>query len=847
MFALAVRSILAKKMRLLSTAVAVLLGVAFLSGTFVFTDTIRRSFDDLFADVFERTDSYVRSTESLDLGFGQTQRGRMDGAVLDVVRPVDGVADVRPVLQGFAQLVGSDGEPVGDPGRGAPTFAMSFVAGPLSPWQLTSGSREPTGDEVVVDVGTADAGGVAVGDEVTILTQSGPHELTLVGTARFGSVDSPGGASVMLVDLPTAQRFLLDGADEIDAVMVDAAAGVDQEELTARIAAVLPDGTEAITGDAIVAETQDAIGAGLSFFNTFLLVFAAIGLVVACFTIYNTFQIVVTQRTREMALLRSLGATQRQVLASQLTEATFIGVIASVAGLAAGVGVARLLRKMLEMFGLDLPGAGSVFLVRTAVVSMVVGVAVTVFAAVFPSLRASRVPPLAALRSVAVDASGRSRSRLLSGAVLTALGAGCFGLGLARGELAWVGAGALATFVGVFVLGPLIARPVMAVLGRPVAALGRVPGELAQQNAIRNPKRTSRTGGALMVGVALVAAITVIASSVRDWTRDVVGDQFTGDAVVSTATFGYGGLSPELRDDIAALPQVAVATGIRVGAAHDVGENRDLQYIAVDPASASDLFDLGVIAGDVSQLSATGVFLDEGEADARHASIGTHLMFRFLDGRTEQLTVEGIYTRDDLAGGVVVSHALHERSGVDQFDFSVYVRANAGVSAADLQRALTAVAAPYANASVESKDEYIESQAAQIDPILNMMYGLLGLAVLIALINIANSLALSIHERTHEVGLLRAVGMTRRQTSGTVIAEAVLVALLGTLLGLVMGTFFGWSISIVGRGATWDAFTLPVAPLVVIAVLAVLGAVIASVRPAWRAARLDVLNAIATE
>ena len=847
MFALALRSILAKKLRLLSTALAVLLGVAFLSGTLVFTDTIRRSFDDLFADVFEQTDSYVRSTEELDLGLGQTQRGRMPGDVVDVVRPVAGVADVQPVLQGFAQLVGADGDPIGDPGRGAPTFAMSFVDGALSPWQLTDGSRPPVGDEVVVDQGSADTGGLSIGDTVTVLTQSGPHRVQLVGTARFGSVDSPGGASVMLFDMPTTQRFLLNGEDEIDALMVDAAPGVDQATLTAQIATVLPAGTEAMTGDAIVAETQDAIGQGLSFFNTFLLVFAAIGLVVATFTIYNTFQIVVTQRTREMALLRSIGATQRQVLAGQLLEAVCIGAVASLLGLGAGVGVAQLLRRMLEAFGLDMPGAGAVFLPRTAIVSLVVGIGVTVVAAVFPSLRASRVPPLAAIRSVAVDVSARSRARLASGSFLTALGGLCFGVGLAGGELSWVGAGALVTFVGVFVLGPLIARPFVAVLGRPAATFGHVPGLLAQQNAARNPKRTSRTGGALMVGVALVAAITVIAASIRDWTRDVVGAQFTGDAVVSTSTFGYGGLSPTLQEELAALPEVAVASGIRVGAAHDVGEDRDLQYVAVDPATASQLFDLGVVAGDVADLSDHGVLLDEGEADDRGAVIGSHITFRFLNGHTEQLTVEGVYTEDDLAGGVVVSHALHERSGVDQFDFAVYVGAAPGVDDTRLAAALDRVVAPYANASVESKDDYIESQAAQIDPILNMMYGLLGLAVLIALVNIANSLALSIHERTHELGLLRAVGMTRRQTSGTVIAEAILVALLGSLTGLVLGTFFGWSISVVGRGATWQAFTVPVAPLVVIGALAVLGAVLAAVRPAWRAARLDVLDAIATD
>jgi putative ABC transport system permease protein len=847
MYALALKSILAKKLRTFSTALAVVLGIAFLSGTLVFTDTIRRSFDDLFADVFDTTDVYVRSSTEVDLGFGQTQRGRMPADVADAVREVEGVADIQPVVQGYAQLVGEDGEVVGDPGRGAPTFAMTYVSGPLSPWRLTDGSRAPSGSEVVVDQGTADAGGVEIGDDVTVLTQTGPHRLTLVGTAMFGSIASPGGASIMLVDLPTSQQLLLDGADEIDALMIDAVQGIDQPTLTERVAAVLPDGTEALTGTEIIEETQNTIGEGLAFFDTFLLVFAAIGLVVGCFTIYNTFQIVVSQRAREMALLRAVGATQRQVIASQLVEAVVVGVVASVVGLIAGLGVAGLLSEMLAAFGIDVPGGGTVLATRTVVVSLVVGTIVTVVAATLPAVRAGRIPPLAVIRSMAVGDTQHSRSRLVSGGIVTLFGGLVYGVGLARSELAWVGVGALVTFVGIFVLGPLLARPAARVLGAPVAATMGVAGELAQQNAIRNPKRTARTGGALMVGVALVAAITMIAASTRDWSRDVFGEQFTGDFVVSTSMFNVGGLSPELQLEIAGLPEVAAATGVRVGAAHDDELDRDLQYVAVDPATVTELFDIGMPSDDLAQLSSDGVLLHDGEAADRGVDVGDQLTWTFLDGRTRTLTVEGIYTKDDLAGRVVISHALHERSGVDQFDFSIYIESVAAVDDAEVTRALETVVDAYPNAKVESKTAYIDSQAAQIDPILNLMYGLLALAVLIALVNIANSLTLSIHERKHELGLLRAVGMTGGQTRHCVELEAMLVAVIGTLTGLVVGTFFGWSISIVGRGTTWDAFVLPVQPLVVIALLAIAGALLSALRPAWHASKLDVLRAIATE
>jgi putative ABC transport system permease protein len=472
---------------------------------------------------------------------------------------------------------------------------------------------------------------------------------------------------------------------------------------------------------------------------------------------------------------------------------------------------------------------------------------VTVVAATLPAVRASRIAPLAVIRSAAVGDPSHRRGRFAAGGVITSLGALAYGIGLARSDLAWVGVGALATFIGIFVLGPLLARPAARLLGAPVAAGFGVAGELAQQNAIRNPKRSARTGGALMVGVALVAAITVIAASVDQWVTDIVGEQFTGDFAVSTSMVNFGGLSPSVTDRISELPEVAVASGIRVGAAHDEDHGGDLTYVAIDPSTAGELFDIGLPPEEIAALTPSGVLLDDDEAADRGVVVGDRLTWSFLDGRTQVLEVQGIYTEDDLAGRVVVSHALHERSGVDQFDISVYVRGAQGVDEDVVASALAAAVADYPNAEVESKQEYIDSQAAEIDPILNLMYALLALAVLIALLNIANSLNLSIHERNHELGLLRAVGMTRRQTRRCVTLEAVLVATIGILTGIVVGTFFGWSISIVGRGATWNAFVLPIQPLVVIVVLAMIGAALSAIRPAAHAARLDVLRAIASE
>jgi putative ABC transport system permease protein len=843
------KSALAKKRRLFGTALSVMLGVAFLAGTLVFTDTIGRTFDDLFAGIYDDTETYVRSETSVELNQGGSQRGRMPQSVVAAVAEVSGVADAQGLVGGYAQIVGADGKAIGKQGQGAPTLGMSYIAGALSPWELTDGSRPPGPGELVIDKGSADRGDLAIGDTVTVLTQTGPHQFALVGIARFGSVDSPGGASTAIFDLATAQQVMLGRTGEVDSVMVDAAQGVPEDELTARIAAVLPDGVEALTGTQITEETQDDMREALGFLGTFLLVFAAIGLIVACFTIYNTFQITVTQRSREMALLRAVGAMRRQVVWSQLLEAVVIGITASIVGLIAGVAVAGGLKAMMEGFGIDIPAGGTVFTARTAVVALLVGTVVTIASAVLPSLRASRVPPLAAIRDAGAGVSpDRLDRRLLHGGVLTAAGIGAFVAGLAGSEIRWVGVGALLSFVGVFALGPAIARPVAAALGTPLAKVTGITGVLARDNAMRNPKRTARTGGALMVGVALVAAITVIAAAAKDWTRDVFTEQFTGDYVVSTDALGFGGLSPEVAERLNELPQVDAAAGVRIGTARNVSNGEvDTGYVSVDPAVAGNVFDLGFVEGSLDALSPDGILVEDGEAAERQLALGDTVEFAFVNDTTRTLTVQGIYTEEDLAGPYVVSHALHEQSGADQFDFSVYVALTPGVDEADAEAAIAAVSDDYPNAELQSRSVYIDDQASQVDQIVNIMYGLLALAVIIALFSIANSMSLSIHERTRELGLLRAVGMTRHQTSTAVRREAAIVALLGTGLGAVLGVFFGWAIGVALGGGGLAGFGIPLTGLAVIVVIGVLGGVLAAVRPGWRASHLDVLRAISTE
>lgn len=849
MWRLAIRSMLAKKRRLFATAMSVMLGVAFLAGTFVFTDTIQRTFDDLFEGIYADTDTIVRASTSVASGTGGVQRGRIPESTIATVAAVDGVASAEGYVSAFAQIIDASGDPIGNPGQGAPTFGMSYGDGPSNPWDLTDGSRAPGPGELVVDQGSFDKGDLQIGDMVQVVTQTGLHTLPLVGTVRFGSIDSPGGASVALFDLQTSQHVLLGHDGEVDGVWVDGAGDLDEQTVTQRIAAVLPVGIEAVTGTEMTEETQDQMKEGLSFLSTFLLVFAAIGLVVACFTIYNTFQIIVTQRSKEMAMMRAIGATRRQVLVAQLIEAFVLGIVASVLGLIGGVVVAGGLKAMMAAFGIDIPAGGTVLEVRTVVVALAIGTLVTICSAVFPSIRASRVRPLAAIRSLQapIDSSA-DRRRLIEGVVLVALGTAGFAAGLAGSGLLWVGIGALLTFIAVSVLSPLLALPFSRWIGAPIAHATGTTGVLARQNAGRNPKRTARSGGALMIGVALVAAITIIAATAKDWTRDIFGDQFQGDFVVATDTFGFGGLSPAVATAIGQLPEVDAAVGIRIGGAIDVtGGGGDTRYVSIDPTIAGRVFDLGMVDGSIESLDLGGILVDDDEAADRDLSVGDELTFRFLNGMDRTLTIRGIYREDDLAGPFVVSNALHELTGTDQFDFSVYVRLVDGVSDADAERAIAPIVAGAPNAELQSRTEYVDDQAAQIDQIVNLMYGLLGLAILIALLSITNSISLSIHERLREIGLLRAVGMTRHQVASVVRWEVVIISLLGTLLGTVLGLFFGWAISVTLRGEGLGVFNVPGWSIAITAALAVAGSVVASLRPAWRASHLDILPAIASE
>jgi putative ABC transport system permease protein len=747
-------------------------------------------------------------------------------------------------VQAPARIIGSDGELIGDPQQ-APLFGMSYRDTVLSPWVLTEGSRPPEGsDELAIDKNSADTGDLSLGDRVRVEAQAGAREFTLVGIVRFGSADAPPGESVALFDLATAQDFL-GQPGEVDAVMVAAEEGISEEEITARVQAVMPEGVETLTGAEITEDQQDAIQEGLSFFTTFLLVFAGVGLFVGAFSIYNTFQVIVTQRTREMAMLRAIGASRRQVLAAMLVEAFFVGLVAAIVGIFVGVGLATVLKALLAGLGIDIPSSGLVFKPRTAVASLLVGTVVTMFSAVFPSLRASRVPPIAAMRDVAVDRSAASRNRFLVGTVITIIGAVGLVGGVSAGEIKIVGLGVALVFIGVFVLGPLIARPLARVLGSPGARMS-FPGHLARENASRNPKRTSRTAAALMIGATLVTAIAVLASSIKQTIHDAYGEQFTGDWVVDSGSFGFGGVSPTIAAQLNELPEVEAATGLRFGLTQLDGDAEAL--VSLDPETAPVLIDLQVSEGGLAALGTDGVLVGASRADDLGVAIGDSLAFTFLDGSTRDLRVVGTYDKDDAIYGTefVVSHALAESTGVDQFDLQVFVKLADGVSIDEARPAIEGVVGAFPSAELQDRETFIDEQAAQVDSFVNLIYAMLGLAVIIAIGSISNTLSLSIHERTREIGLVRAVGATRPQTRWMVRWESWIVALLGTVLGIVIGILFGYAI-VAGLDDEGVVFSVPVTSLAIVIVGAIAAGSLAAIRPARRAARLDILRAVSSE
>lgn len=859
MFRLAVKMTVARTGRLILTSLAIILGTAFLSGTFVFRDTINQTFDRLFADVFRDVDAYVRSTTFLELDFGGEQRAATPISVLEAVRRVDGVTSATGDIQAFARVIGKDGEPLGSEGNGPPTFGGIASADSAGLWSITDGRLPLGSNEVILDKATAENGKFVVGDRVRVVAVRGAREFTLVGIASYGDISSPGGATFALFEQPTASEFLLQPGF-VDAILVEGDDSVSDEVLAQRIDDQLADDLklETLTGAEITAEVQGQIKDVLNIFSTFLIVFSYIALGIGSFVIYNVFSITAAQRLRENALLRAIGASRRQVSRALLVESTAMGVIGSVIGFGIGILLSQLLSALLKATGFEVPSQGLAIAPASFVNTLIAGVVVTVLAAWFPARRAGRVPPLAALRDTALDTAGKISRRVIIGLVL--LVAGGVGMIAAMNDapVQVLGLGVLGVFSGILVLGPAIARPVALFIGVPVARLRGVSGAMARQNAARNPKRTSRTAAPVLLGVALVTAFTALAASIRSEIRDTFGDAFSGDIALTVDAQGFGGIPLSTTDQIAQLAGVEQATGVGFTSVRIVDPNeapsttsatanqRGVFVQTINPSSISNLFDLGVTDGDVASLGSDGIFVNAERATEKGWGIGTRLQIIRVDGAIIDAEVRGFVSGDTSFANYVVSREMFADAPTPIFDAFVYIKVAADASKDDVKERIAAISSDVGIGTLQTKEEFIDDQAAQINQVLALIYGLLFLSIIIAIVGIVITLLLSVFERRREIGLLRAVGMTKSQVRTTVRWESVITSLLGAVTGVVLGIVMGVVVVAALSDGGDVSFRLPVVETVWIVIISFVLGVVAAIYPAWRATRVNIVEAIAT-
>jgi putative ABC transport system permease protein len=850
MWRVTMKGVIAHRLRYALTALAVLLGVAFISGTFVLSDTINATFNGLYSQIYQGTAAVVRAKEPFTPGTNFTsQRQLIDASLATTVRKVPGVAAVALYIESYAQLVGRNGKPIGMASNGPPTLGEAWTNVPaLNPMRLLPGGHAPRANsQVVIDKHSADVGHLKVGDKVLVLSKQPPARYTIVGIATWGGADSPLGATITAFTPATAAK-VLGQPGKADGIDVAAAPGVSESQLVSRIRSAIHDPKiEVVTGQAVTVEAQNSVHQAFKFVDVFLLVFAFIALFVGSFVIYNTFSIIVAQRLRELALLRSVGASRAQVMGSVLGEALVIGVLASAAGLAAGLGLAVVLKAGITALGFDLPATGLVMTVRTVVVCLLVGTLVTLASAVLPARRASRIPPVTAMQDAAAEHGGPSAWRIARGAVLTVAGVAVLLMGLfahTGSQVLEVGIGAAVVFLGVASLGPLAARPMSRVLGAPLA--GRTTGKLAQQNAMRNPSRTAATAAALMVGVALVSLMAIVASSSKASINSIINSAVRADFVVGSGgqAGGSSGFSPGLQRSLDALPQIAATTGIRSGNVQIYGQSTPID--AMDPAKGAPLVNLGVIRGHLANMTPTGVAVSSQVAASRHLTVGSRVAVTFPTTGRKIFTVQVIYTDRTVMGDYVLPFAAAEANFPQSLDVNVFVKLAPGIGASAGRHVIHQVVAAYPNASLMDQTQYKAKTAQQVNQMLNLVYGLLALALVIALIGIANTLALSVYERTRELGLLRAVGATRGQLRSMVRLESLVISLFGAISGLVLGVLFGWAIVAAMHSQGVTHLVIPIAELIVLAAAAGAAGIVAAIPPSRHAAKLDVMQAVAT-
>ena len=847
MLRLALRTVLAHKLRLTLTALAIVLGVAFVSGTYVFTDSLKTAFNTLFEGVNEGIDLYVRGTQQ----FGSTG-GDIDEEIVDQVREISGVELAVPSVEGIAQFVDKEGEPIG--GNGPPTLGFSYLpeGESLTPVRIRDdeGGRWPEGPgEVVIDSFAADATEVQIGDAVDVILPIGSETFEVVGIATFGDADNLLGATLAIFEFDTAQR-IFEREGRVSNIAIQTTPQADPVLVQAQIADLLPERVEVVTASQQVEDDNAEFAGDLGFVNTLLLVLAGVAVFVGAYIIQNTFRIIVAQRTRELAMLRAIGATARQVTWMVAIEAVIVGVVASAIGIGVGVLLAIGIRAAFSAFGFGIPSGGVTILLRTIVVGMSVGVIVTLVSSLLPARKAARVPPVAALRDEPPTARDLGR-RITAGILVTVAGAILLLLGLFvefDNAIAVVGLGALVAFVGVSILAPLAARFFARTAGSPLPRMFGVVGRLAQENAIRRPRRTAATASALMIGVALVSVIAVFSASAKAGVAEVFRSDFQTDLQVRL--FGLSdplstGVSPAITDQLRQLDELDVVARMRLGEFR-TREDGAIEFLLGVDGDVGAVVNLDFVDGSFASLTDDGVLLLDTEADKHAVAVGGAYRFQVPSGEQVALVVQGVFSNNTLGTPAIVTLDRFERHIDFTLDRFVLITAADGVPVGEARVAVEAVTEAFPNVEVTNTEELIADIEAQIDSVLNLLVVLLAFAILIALLGIVNTLVLSITERLREFGLLRAVGMARRQVKRMVRWEAVLIAVFGGVLGLVLGVLLGIAV-VLALSDQGLVVAIPFGQLVVYLIAAAIGGILAAIIPARRGAKVNVLEALAYE
>jgi len=844
------KSLLARKLRLILSGLAVVLGVMFVSGAFVLTDTLGRTFDAIFADAYQGVDVNVAAKPKIAVSEmeGEQTSPPLPAATLDKVREVPGVASATGVVAvDGARLIGSNGKAVAS--FGPPQLGENWT-GESEQLQLREGHEPRADDEIVINQGLATAGKVKLGDRVGVLTPLEPkQEFTIVGiTGYSGGRDSIGGSSEIMFTTPTAQRLMLGEPNTFSSVTVKAAGGVTDDSLRDAVAAAVGDGFVVKTGEQLSTEAAQSFKEALSFFNRILLGFAAVALLVGTFLILNTFSIIVAQRTRELALMRAVGASRRQIIGSVVLEAIAVGLIASVFGLAAGIGIGALLAWLFGNFagGLTLAGIG---VPAAAVIGAFgVGLVITVVAAVLPALRASRIPPIAAMQDVATP--DRPLTRItVAGALVTSVGAALLFLGLngnaGDNTLATILSGVLFAFIGVALLTPLISRPVVSLLGAIFA--WSVPGKLGRLNSGRNPRRTAITAAALMVGIALVTGVTVILDSAKGSISALAKDTIKAELVIAGTQSGPRppSFDPAVLDKAAALPGVQLVDG-EYGDMALVNGERTWVSASSNVAALERIFGAKSSSGDISRLTPEQMLVSSDTAKSRNLSVGSQVTVQLSRGDARTYTVNGIYESSQLTNPMMLPPQAARDFAIPQ-PIQGFVQLAPGARVADVQPQVERLLADSPEVSVADRDAFIKQQTSSLDGLLTMIQILLALAIVIAVLGIVNTLALSVLERTRELGLLRAIGLRRAQTMRMITVEAVVISVFGALLGVAVGSGLGAAVVRALKDDGIKDLILPWGQMAVMLGLAAIVGVVAAVLPAIRAARINVLGAIAHE